>query len=331
VTSGPDRAAPSADDGTARAERLEQLEQLEHEVETTRDQIKGRVEARADDVLARHRRTGAVLRVARAVLREQGQEQVGLAASGAAFWLIISAFPTAIAAVSLFGLVVSPTDVAKDLAGLADAGPASLGSIVTTQLQKVAAADHVGLSTGLVVSLVVAIWSASGGIYNLDRAIRTAYGLRPERYVEARRRAFLGAFATVVALGVLALLSAALSGAVARVPAAVTALVGVPTALVFLVIAIAALYRFSLARPVGEGTVIPGAIASTCGLALVAVGFSTYVHFSTRFAAVYGALAGAVIAMIGTYLAVYVILIGAVLNNQLTGTPFHELDGLALG
>jgi uncharacterized BrkB/YihY/UPF0761 family membrane protein len=44
---------------------------------------------------------------------------------------------------------------------------------------------------------------------------------------------------------------------------------------------------------------------------------------------VYGALAGAVIVMIGTYLAVYVVLLGAVLNVQLRGTVAGgpEVDG----
>ena len=131
-----------------------------------------------------------VVHVVRAVIREQGEEQVGLAASGAAFWLVIAAFPAAIAAVNIYGLVVSPDDVAKQVGDLASAGPSSLGSTLTDQLEKVAAAGHVGLTAGLVVSLVLAIWSASGGVYNLERAIRTAYGMRPERYMEARRRAF---------------------------------------------------------------------------------------------------------------------------------------------
>ena len=39
--------------------------------------------------------TAHTLGLVRGVMREQGQEQVGLAASGAAFWMIISAFPTA--------------------------------------------------------------------------------------------------------------------------------------------------------------------------------------------------------------------------------------------
>jgi membrane protein len=312
-------------DGPRRAET--ELEQVEGEVRDAEREL----DSRADAVLARHERAALGFRLLRSVMKEQGQEQVGLAASGAAFWLIISAFPTAIAAISIFGLVVSPADVAKDLAGLAHQGPASLGATVTTQLQHVAAADHAGLSTGLVVSLLLALWSASAGIYNLDRAIRTAYGLRPDRYLDARGRAFVGAFATVVALGLVALLSAGLSGVVAHVPAAVVAIAGIPALLAFMVVAIAGLYRFSIARTVGAAAVLPGAIASGCGLALVASGFAVYLHFSKHFTAVYGALAGAVIAMIGTYLAVYVVLLGAVLNVQLTGVAFHELDDLALG
>jgi membrane protein len=302
---------------------------VEDEITELRDEVtetEQAVEGRTSELLDRHRRTGVVLRLLHAVMREQGQEQVGLAASGAAFWLIISSFPMAIAAVSIFGLVVSPGDVAKDLAGLAKAGPSSLGSIVTDQLTRVAAGDHVGLSTGLVVSLVLALWSASAGIYNLERAIRTAYGLRPERYVDARGRAFLGAFATVIALGTLAFISASFSGVLSHVPEIAALAVGVPVLLVFVTGLIAGLYRFSIARPVGFRATLPGSLASACGLALVAVGFSTYLHFSTRFTAVYGALAGAVIAMVGTYLAVYVVLLGAVLNVQLTGRVAHELD-----
>ena len=191
---------------------------------------------------------------------------------------------------------------------------------MTEQLKRVAAGDNAGLSMGLVISLVVALWSASAGIYNLERAIRAAYGLRPEKYVDARKRAFVGAFATVIALGLLALLSAGLSGVIKRVPELVTAIIGIPLLFVFITVAIASLYRFSIERRAGLRALLPGAITSAVGLALVAVGFSTYVHFSTRFTAVYGALAGAVIAMIGTYLAVYVVLLGAVLNVQLSGT-----------
>ena len=50
-------------------------------------------------------------------------------------------------------------------------------------------------------------------------------------------------------------------------------------------------------------------------------GFAVYLRVSTRYTAIYGALAGTVIGMIGSYLSVYVVLIGAVLNAQLDMIP----------
>ena len=57
-------------------------------------------EATGNEALQRHPHLSGALRVGGGVLREQGVEAVGLAAAGATFWLVISAFPTAIAAVS---------------------------------------------------------------------------------------------------------------------------------------------------------------------------------------------------------------------------------------
>lgn len=273
-------------------------------------------ERRAGQMLQRHPRWSAVVRVAGDVMREQAAEQVGLAASGAAFWLVISVFPTAIAAVSLFGLVVSPERVATDLGDLASAAPASLGSLVTDQLRRVAASDHAGLSVSVAVSLLFAVWSASAGVYNLDRAIRDAYRLRRQSYFEARARALGGAIAVVVALGAMAL---AISVVVADSPAAVIVILGTPAALAVFTASVAVLYRFSVGDHVPARALLPGSVASAVGVVLVIGGFGAYVSMSTRYTAVYGASAGAVIGMVGTYLAVYVVLLGAVLNTQLAG------------
>ena len=135
------------------------------------------VEDRYDRFLGRHRSWARAATLAGDVVRQQETQQLGLVASGAAFWLVISASPIAIAVVSLYGLVVDPRRVASDLAKLVNSGPASLGSLIGGQLQRVAAADRTGLTIGLVVSIVLAVWSASASIYKLDFAIRDAYGL----------------------------------------------------------------------------------------------------------------------------------------------------------
>ena len=275
-------------------------------------------EQKADETLERRPLLARVVRTTTSVIREQSSERVGLAASGAAFWIVISAFPTAIAAVSLFGLVVSPQQVASDLGNLAQGAPSSLGSLVTAQLQRVAASDRAGLSMGLAVSILLAIWSASAGVYNLDRAIRLAYGWPPQSYFEARGRALLGAFGVVIVLGVDALLVPVIVG---RSPSPLVIAVGSPLLLLVIAGAVATMYRFSVGSPVHYRALVPGALASAVGVvALIAV-FNLYVSISRRYTAVYGVFAGAVIGMVAAYLAVYAILLGAVLNMQLAPRP----------
>ena len=254
--------------------------------------------------------------VLRAVLREQTTEQVGLAASGAAFWLVITVLPTAIAAVSIYGLVVSPEHVAQSLSGLASNGPESLGATLAQQLQKVASANRGGLTAGLVVSVVLALWSASAGIYNLERAVRAAYGLAPEEYIRARGRALFGALIVVLGLGLVALLSTTAAVVVDYVPIVVAVVIGIPVLLGLVAALTAALYRLSIG-PERVTRLLPGSVAASVALGVVVGGFAVYLRFSTRYTAVYGALAGTVIGMIGTYLGVYVVLLGAVLNAQL--------------
>jgi membrane protein len=307
-----DPGPPSSEQRTERllGEARDRADEARRQVEETEEVV----ERATTDGWRNHPLPSAVLRVAAAVTREQASERVGLVAAGAAFWLVLSAFPTAVAAISLFGLVVSPTRVASDLGHLASGAPASLGSLVTEQLRRVAATDHAGLSLGLATSLVLAVWSASAGVYNLDRAIRLAYGLSPQRYMEARGRAFLEALGAVGTLGLSAL---AVSVVITRSPTAVLVAVGIPALLVGITAGVAALYQFAIGGGVALRALIPGALSSSIGVVSVVAGFSAYVDWSTRYTAVYGAFAGMAIAMVGTYLAVYIILLGAVLNMQL--------------
>jgi membrane protein len=207
--------------------------------------------------------------------------------------------------------------VAKDLGSIATAGPDSLGAHLSQQLHRVAAAGRTGLSVGLAVSVVLAVWAASAGVYNLGRAIRVAYGLGPDRYVRARLRAVVGAFVIVVAMGVVALVSGGVSALLGSVPAVVVVIVGVPLLLVIVAVIVAGAYRFSIDHAAPARTLVPGAAFSSAGLLLVGTGFGVYLAFSTHYTAVYGTLAGVAVAMISSYLATYVVLIGAVLNVQL--------------
>ena len=127
----------------------------------------------------------------------------------------------------------------------------------------------------------------------------------------------MGAVAVVVLLGIGAL---AISAAVGQSRAPVVVLVAVPALLVAVAGGVAALYRFSVGGGVRARALLPGAVASSVGVVAVLAGFGAYVAWSRHYTAVYGVFAGAVIGMLATYLSVYVVLLGAVLNAQLAST-----------
>ncbi len=295
----------------------DEVERVERDIDVVRDRVRAEVRDDVDGELSAHPRAATAMRMVAAVAHEQSVEQVGLAAAGAAFWLVISAFPTAIAVVSVFGLVVSPERVATDLGDLASAVPGSFGALLTEQLKHVAAGDHAGLSVGLAVSLVLAVWSASAGVYNLDRAVRAAYGLPPQRYLEARARALGGACAVVLLLGIVAVAA----GSVIATSSPLLAFGGIVLALAGITVGVAVFYRFSVDGSVAFRSLIPGAVASGLGVVVVTAVFAADVAISSRYTAVYGAFAGVVVAMLAVYLAVYVVLLGAVLNVQRAQRP----------
>jgi membrane protein len=155
---------------------------------------------------------------------------------------------------------------------------------------------------------------ASAGVYNLDRAIRHSFGLPCQRYIEARARALAGAGAVVLVLGALALGGSVVGG---HTPAVVIAVIGLPTALVALTLGIATMYRFSVGSTVRASQLLPGAACAALAVVASLAMFAAYLALSTRYAAVYGAFAGLVIGMVGIYLAVYAVLLGAVLSARL--------------
>jgi membrane protein len=220
--------------------------------------------------------------------------------------------------VSIFGLVVSPHEVAKDLGNLAAAGRDSFGAHLAQRLNRAARADRGGLSIGLGVSVALALWTASAGIYNLSRAIRLAYRLGPDSYVRARLRALAGAFALVLSLGLVGLISSGLAALLDHVPVVLVAVIGIPLLMALVAAVVSGTYRFSIDYPVGLRGLAPGAVFSSVGLLVAGVGFAVYLTFSTRYTALYGALAGVAVAMAAAYMGTYVVLIGAVLNARMT-------------
>jgi membrane protein len=242
------------------------------------------------------------------MVRVQRESRISLAASGAAFWLVLAAFPAAIAAVNIIGLVVDQEEIAARIADLAATGGDSLGRVFSDQLLQVAAPSP---GTFLVDSLLVlvALWSVSRAMRYLLDALRSADGLPRRDLAWHLAVSMITGLVAVLVLGFIAYVVSFLAGG------AVVLLDIIGFALAVLLVT--GLHWAALGRQFHLRLALPGIALSAAGMIVVTLGFRVYVLVAGDMRAIYGALGGIVLIMVATWVVVYVILVGGVLNARI--------------
>lgn len=247
----------------------------------------------------------------------QGRYRLSLEAAGTAFWLGLAVYPTAIAMVMIFSLIIPAQTLVADVHSVTAATPGSLAHAIATQTSAAAQTETGTLSLGLVISLVVLLWTVSSGGYALFRAAREAYGLPPQNYLVARTRAFLAALAFVIVLGISFVVLATLQGHIS-VPRGVllpiSMVVGGLLSIALLAGFIMIIYRLGLSQPTSLAKLWPGAVASAVIVFFLVVAVVFLGVEARTYQAMYGALASIAGTIVAIYMAMYVILLAAIFN-----------------
>ena len=249
------------------------------------------------------------------------EDQIPLLGAGVAFFGFLALFPSLIALVLAYGLFADPSTIATQIDSLGSALPAEVKDLIITQLTE--QSQRTGaLSIGVIISLLLALWSASGGVANLVLAINTAYDETDDRpMVKKRLLALALTFGAIVFMIVLVTLIAVLpivfsifDGGPLRWLVQVVRWVLIA---VLIMIALAVLYRVAPDRDAPKMRwASPGAIVATVVWLVVSVGFSLYVSLFASYAKTYGALAGIVVLLMWLWLTSYAVLFGAEINAE---------------
>src|SRR5699024_486721 len=128
-------------------------------------------------------------------------------------------FPALIAAILCYGLLATPQTVARQMERLGENLPSDAVSVITGQLDEIIQTSPNSLGIGLIVALLVALWSASSGIGNLIKAMNVMFGYSDSRGFLRRK-----ALALVLTLGAIVFMMVMLV-LVAAAPAILDALV----------------------------------------------------------------------------------------------------------
>src|SRR5438067_13579976 len=135
---------------------------------------------------------------------EIDRDHVSIMAAGIAFYALLSIFPGMSALISIYGLVADPAAIENQLNSLSGVLPQEALKLLSDQLHALVAAPRDKLGLGLLVSLLLALWSATSGTGALMQALTVAYEERDERGILS----FYGlAIALTVGVGLFAVLS----------------------------------------------------------------------------------------------------------------------------
>jgi membrane protein len=261
--------------------------------------------------------------VLRRAWRETKADGIPLMAAGVAFYSFVALFPGLIAVVTLYGLVADPIQVEEQIRSLSAALPAESATLIAEQMRNITSTPNRALGLGLALSLLGALFTASGAVANLIKAINLAYDEEETRgMVRLRALALLLTLAAivflVVAVGVVAVLPVMLDqiglGAVGQAVVGVLRWVGL---LLFVPASLAVLYRYAPDRNDARFSWVSiGAVVATLLWIVGSVGFSVFVSNFGSYGETYGTLAGVVVLLLWLFLTAFVVLFGAEINSE---------------
>src|SRR6201981_2974611 len=258
------------------------------------------------------------------IWRRMGKDHVSALAAGAAFQALLTIFPTLTAVVSLYGLVADPNMVERQITAMQGVLPPEAINLIATWLQALVQSPTTRFGIGLIVSVLLALWSMWSATGMLMTAVNIWYG-------EVEKRGFISFNLHALALGAgLALFGTAALALVAVLPAALSLLPGSdawgegrglvrwPVLAVIVILALAIVYRYAPDRAEPKWQWISwGSGAATALWILGSIAFTTYVSKVGSYDKTYGSLGAVIILLLWFYLTAYVILAGAELNAEI--------------
>ena len=260
--------------------------------------------------------------IVRKHLKELSRYPISLYASNASFYIILSIFPTVmLVAAMLPSLGIDSEALLKIMEGVI---PELLYPLFRKVLQ-----DMEGTTAGALLSTtaVIAIWSASKGVYCIRQGLNGIYGLRESRsYLLSRLTSMLYTVLLILSL-VLTLVVSGFGRSLVnylstrhvpllKILAALLRMRGMILTLLLTAL-FTAMYCIFPNRKQSLSYTLPGAALASLSWLIFTRGYSLYARFSGSHSLLYGSLSIIAMGMVWLYICISILFYGCVLNIYL--------------
>lgn len=252
-------------------------------------------------------------------------DNVGVIAGGVAFYAFLSVFPAIAAALLVWGWFASDAATLHShvefFRGLA---PDAAFELIAEQMRRIAGQSRADIGIGLIVTLLIGLWSSSRGVAAMMGALNMAYHER-----ETRGFVHVNLLAAGFTLGGVAFVGVSIA-AIAAVPPILDALLlgafldALLRAVRWLVmiglffVAGCVVYRYGPSRAKARWRwIAPGALLAASVWLIASVAFSVYLARFDAYAAAFGSLGAVAALLMWFWISAWALCIGAELNAQL--------------
>ena len=203
------------------------------------------------------------------------------------------------------------------MSDVASALPKEVQNFLSFQLNAIIKANTSAVSITLVVAIVIALWSASGGMAALITGISVAHERdEPKSFVTKRGKALALTLGAIVFLAIVVFLIAALPPIVSDAGDAGRIALEIlrwPILAVVMAVGIGLLYRFSTDEhpPAFLGILTAGTVVATVGWLIASGLFALYTANFASYSKTYGTLASIVVLLLWLWLSSLLVLVGA--------------------
>jgi membrane protein len=266
------------------------------------------------------------------VLRKTGREfskdDCTDQAAALTYYAVLSAFPAALAMLSLLSLVGQGKETVNSMIDIIEqiGGEGTSSGMIEDALNSLSTAQGAGLT--FVLSIVLALWSASGYVSAFGRSMNRIYGVGEGRPFWKLRPLMMLVTLLAILMAACVALSLVLTGPVARAvgdaigmgstAVQVWDIVKWPVILLLVMAIVAALYQFTpnVKQPKFRWLSVGAAVAIIVWV-LASAAFGVYVGNFGSYNKTYGTLAGVVVFLLWLWITNLALLFGAELDAEI--------------